>query len=417
MRIAIIGGGTSGVVSAWLLDSAHEVTLFERDSVLGGNIRTLGGNVPCKSLASETKLDAGVVEFDQLHFRKVHHLFASLGVETASVPITTGLFLADQSSWHAPDRLMREFPNWPQRLYQQLRHWPLARSRRTFFRRTSDLSHQQLRNARIGELVEDDAFGIWIQMLLMYAYSIPFHRCRDIGANLAVPVLRRFLTGSDWTRVIGGTWTYVERILDLLKARVRRSTSIDKVDRKRDGVTLHFDRLSETFDAVVIAVTPEQILKLLANPSRDEQRRFRAWRANEATTTVHRDTGIYERRAIRYFSEFDLFETASGRHGYNAYLNRLSGLPTNSPPHYSLAFGLEGEIDPRLVIHQQPHITPLYTVESLRWRDEILAANGENRTWYAGAWLGDGLQEGAVESAERVALALGGRSITSPQPA
>jgi len=48
------------------------------------------------------------------------------------------------------------------------------------------------------------------------------------------------------------------------------------------------------------------------------------------------------------------------------------------------------------------------------WLDKtavVLCANGGNRIWYAGAWLGDGLQEGAVASAERVAVALGGRAI------
>ena len=45
----------------------------------------------------------------------------------------------------------------------------------------------------------------------------------------------------------------------------------------------------------------------------------------------------------------------------------------------------------------------LYATESFRYRDEVVATNGENHTYHAGAYLGDGLHEGAITSALRVA--------------
>ncbi len=47
MEVAIIGGGAAGMVTARLLDDAHEVTVLEREAVLGGHVRTLGGNLRC----------------------------------------------------------------------------------------------------------------------------------------------------------------------------------------------------------------------------------------------------------------------------------------------------------------------------------------------------------------------------------
>ena len=57
MRIAIIGGGSAGLVTAHLLDGVHEVTLFEREPILGGHVRTLNRNVAC-DLDPELILDA-----------------------------------------------------------------------------------------------------------------------------------------------------------------------------------------------------------------------------------------------------------------------------------------------------------------------------------------------------------------------
>ena len=109
-------------------------------------------------------------------------------------------------------------------------------------------------------------------------------------------------------------------------------------------------------------------------------------------------------------TEFDLFRTAAGERGYNAWLNRIAGAPANGPS-YGLAHLLDGEIAVRHVLARVDHEVPRYTVDAVRWRDEVVAHQGEHDTWFAGAWLGDGLHEGAVRSASDVAEALGGASI------
>ena len=104
---------------------------------------------------------------------------------------------------------------------------------------------------------------------------------------------------------------------------------------------------------------------------------------------------MYDRYGIRKLSEFDFFETDHGW-GYNASSNQLCGI---SSPEYSLAFQLEESIAKKDIIHIQKHHTPLYTVESFRYRDEVIETNGQNNTYHAGAYLGDGLHEGAITSA------------------
>ena len=64
MRIAVIGGGASGMVTAYLLDQqGHHVTVFERQPILGGHIRTLNKNVAPNHSNCDEILENGVLEF------------------------------------------------------------------------------------------------------------------------------------------------------------------------------------------------------------------------------------------------------------------------------------------------------------------------------------------------------------------
>ena len=51
------------------------------------------------------------------------------------------------------------------------------------------------------------------------------------------------------------------------------------------------------------------------------------------------------------------------------------------------------------VLERQRHHTPRYTARAVASIDEIKAGNGRNNTYHAGAYLYNGLHEGAIQSA------------------
>ena len=48
MNVAVVGGGISGMISWYLLQRQHEVTVFEAGSYLGGHTATVDVNVEGK---------------------------------------------------------------------------------------------------------------------------------------------------------------------------------------------------------------------------------------------------------------------------------------------------------------------------------------------------------------------------------
>ena len=416
MKIAIVGGGAAGMVSAYLLSGHHALTVFEADDVLGGNVRTLGGNVRCDALEDGLALDAGVIEFDELKFRALSKLLDELKIERVEAPGTTAMYLRDGRCFRSRGNIRLGVRGGGARLAAFTRLLGLLPAQRRFQRRlraaaSCAATKVELYGRSMGDFLDDGVHGTWLRMLLMYAYSIDYRFTDDIPAALGVPTLAAFTGDNRWTAIRGGSYSYIQRIVESMEAEIRLRTPVAGLSRTSGGVevTLATGEIAR-FDAVVIATTPERVLELLRDPSPEERRRFAGWEAHTARTVVHRDTGPYERRGLEYYSEFDLFETEEGA-GYNVYLNRLAGLPRDHPSHYFLAFELDSEIDPALILHVQHHRTPSYSTIAVRHREEVIRTNGENETFYAGAWLGDGLHEGAVQSAVRVSERLGGRTL------
>ncbi len=404
MKVAIIGGGASGLVTAYLLDKqGHDVTVFEKQPILGGHIRTLNQNLKSVHPDCQEFLEGGVLEFP-VAFLNFLALMKELEVELESVEIGSGLFLQDGRHYLSADAIQKNFSGIP-RLIEYLRLDTLyARSAgfwvKIQFPEMQDFYDQPLSQHLRGSGVRN----CWLKLLTMYSYSMSFALMDDFPAELAIPVLRSYIF-VDWVRIKGGVYSYIAKILERFKGEVFLNVEISKISRVGTAIHLQLsDGVTQTFDRVVFATPPDQVLKLLADPTDLETQRFSAWKENHECTVLHTDSSMYTRHGIQQPSEFDFFQTEKDW-GYNAYLNNLCGI--SSSVKYGLAFHLEDWIAKDKILQVVEHHTPLYTVDAFHYRDEIVRTNGENNTYHVGAYLGDGLHEGAIASAMRVAQLIG----------
>lgn len=404
MRIAIVGGGASGMVTAYLLDKqGHDVIVFERQSTLGGHIRTLNKNVQPNQSDCNEILENGVLEFPTV-FHNFIALMEELGVELEPVNMGSGMFFRNGSHFLSGVTIQKNFTG-IRRLIEYLRLDTLYASSVGLWLRTRFAHLQDFYNQSLSQYLKRPCTrNTWLKLLVMYSYSMPLELIDDFPAELAMPVLRDDVA-VNWVSIKGGVYSYIEKILARFRGEVLLNADIDQIFRSSDAVKIvRTTGEIQKFDKVVFATPPDQVMALLADPTDAEIKRFSAWKANYATTLLHTDSSIYNRYGIQQPSEFDFFETKS-RWGYNSCLNQICDI--SSPPNYFLSFQLEELIARDRIIHIQEHHTPLYTTESFRYRDEVVATNGENNTYHAGAYLGDGLHEGAIASAFRVAQLVG----------
>jgi predicted NAD/FAD-binding protein len=368
---------------------------------LGGNIRTLNKNVTGVNLDSNLVLDNGVIEFQQDYFPNFHKLMNALNVKMVQGKTSSELFFADGRCYKSGAGIIHHCKGMKERVMEIWKTLPVLRGYLLFLLSAFKAKPEKLRNQPISVYLNGEIYAVWLKMLLMYAYSMPYQKIADFPAEIAIPLLRHSSMFTKWDSVQGGVYTYIEKILEQFDGKIHRDTNIQMIRRTETGVVITMANSDNVlFDKVVFAVTPEQVLKILGDASDDEKRRFGAWKENKIETIIHTDISFYKHFGVSYYSEFDVFQTDThGHYGYNAYLNRLYGIDPNKYPHYSLAYNLGQRVNPDKIIHRQHHNTPLYSVAAIRYRDEVIATNGENNTYHAGAYLGEGLHEGAISSA------------------
>src|SRR5512136_2014669 len=76
MRIAIVGGGISGLVCAFLLNEGHDIVLFEANDYIGGHTHTIDVTLG----TNRYPVDTGFIVFNEITYPNFLKLIRRLGV-------------------------------------------------------------------------------------------------------------------------------------------------------------------------------------------------------------------------------------------------------------------------------------------------------------------------------------------------
>ncbi|MEO0549582.1 MAG: FAD-dependent oxidoreductase [Pseudomonadota bacterium] len=415
MKIAIIGGGASGLSAAYLLQNAHEVHVFERAPLLGGHVRTLNGNVASGVIPSGVAVEMGVLGFHKASYPNFHNLMTHLGVELGVGQPTSSLYRSGEYFPSLPEGLMSlatvfnvlRSPSYGKRISQL----------RSAYRETFKplLDHDVAKDAALKDLLRGPKHvQNFVQSLAALAFSTPYDQAGDLPSSMVVPYLRAIRGGRepDWSYVRGGVYRYMEALLKDARFEARVGVGDVKLRRENEQVQLQADGQEQTFDTAVIATSPGQVAAIVQDQDETERQWFGDWSDQGFGITAHTDMSIYGRYAATQKTPMDLFVNHNGKaRGYNTYMNGFYGLDSSTP--YSFAHGLDGLIDPSQVLDKISHTVPVYSVAAMAQRDAVRRHNGYRQIYYAGAYLGNGLHEGAISSAMVVSELLGGLRISS----
>jgi predicted NAD/FAD-binding protein len=403
VRIAVIGSGVAGLVSAHLLDPHHEVTVYEAEDRIGGHVHTVDVETEQGRLA----IDTGFIVHNQKTYPKFLALLARLGVETQASDMSFGVSCE------------RTGIEWGSRglgsIFAQRRN--LVRP--AFLRMARDVVrfNRECRALLEGEekvSLRDYVAGSGYSRELVDLYLVPMGAAECPAATFARFFHNHGLltTSPDvlWRVVQGGSRTYVDALVAGLRGEVRTATPVHAV--VRDGRTPKVVTAGESrsFDRVVLAVHADQALALLRDPTVAERQVLSAIRFQPNDAVLHTDARVMPDRTRAWASwNYRIPRDPSDRVLVTYDMSRLQSL--DHPERWLVTLNPGDRIDPERVHGRFAYDHPVFDGSAIAAQEAHAQVDGNGGVHFCGAYWGHGFHEDGVQSAVRVVDAIGGDTL------
>ena len=403
MRIAVIGAGISGLVTAYLLSESHDIVVYEANDYIGGHTRTI--DVPVKGRTYA--VDTGFIVFNENTYPNFMTLMQKLGVYWQHASMSFSVQCDKTGLYFCPSSLKS--------LFAQRKNL----FRPSFYRMLADA----LRFRReASELIETDDYGMTLQTYLenkRYSASfidnfiIPMGgaiwsadplKFREFPARYLVEFFNNHgilntRNQPQWLVIKGGSREYIEPLTRSFREKIHLNTPVTSVRRFEDKVEI-ITAKGDTgfFDQIVLAVHSDQALEMLADPTDLERDILGVIPYQENLAVLHTDASLLPPKSVVWASwNYHIPKEEKGRVALTYDMNILQTL--DAPEEFCVTLNMPETINPDKIIESLVYHHPVYDPRSLQARRSQHELNGQNRTYYCGAYWGYGFHEDGVNSA------------------
>jgi predicted NAD/FAD-binding protein len=410
-RIAVIGGGISGMAAAHLLAADHAVVLFEAEPRLGGHARTV-----MAGKRGDQPVDTGFIVFNKVNYPHLLGLFDRLDVPVVESDMSFGASIGGGRLEYGLKSM--------DALFAQRRNALNPR----FLRMLRDILRFNARAVQaaqdpgitIGQLLEQLGTGPWfrdhyILPLSAAIWSTPCERIMDFPAQALIRFFENHALMSvngqhQWYTVKGGSVEYVRRLQAAMLAEgvdIRLGAPVAGVRREGGGVLVRAEGGEwEPFDEVIFATHSDDTLRLLADPSPAERAALGAVRYQPNEAVLHSDPSVMPKHR-QVWSSWVYVEPAGPkpeRIDLTYWMNSLQPIPQDDPLFVTL--NSNHPIREDLIHDVVTFRHPVYDLAAQAAKTAIRTMNGTLGTWFCGAWMRNGFHEDGFASAVDVVQAM-----------
>ena len=403
MRIAIIGGGVSGLVSAYLLNEDHDIVLFEANDYIGGHTHTIDVTLGDRRYA----VDTGFIVFNEVTYPNFPKLLGRLGVEYQPSIMTFSVKSERDGVEYGAHNLNSLFAQRKNLLdpsfYRMIRD--IFRFRREFSR----LLEEEPPEGGLAPFLRSRGYSrrfidYFIVPLGSSLWSADPQRMDDFPLATFV----RFFANHgflqiknpiEWKVIKGGSARYVDKLIEPFRGKIRLGAPVRSVTRHPDEAEVRLDGgIVERFDHVVLAVHSDQALAMLSDPTPAERETLGAIPYQENLTMLHTDTRILpDRRRIWSSWNYCIPREQLNRAVITYDMSILQSL--RGPEEFLVTLNRPEVIARDRIIGTYDYHHPVYTTAAPAAQKRHGEISGVNRTHYAGAYWGYGFHEDGVNGA------------------
>ncbi|PPR91994.1 hypothetical protein GOBAR_AA28692 [Gossypium barbadense] len=397
MKIAVIGGGISGVVSAYTLAKAGaDVVLYEKEEYLGGHSKTVHFD--------GVDLDLGFMVFNRVTYPNMMELFESLGIdmEPSDMSLSVSLNEGKGCEWGSRNGLSGLFAKNPTSSILTFGKCleKFSSSRMMLLERVMDFSAFSIlsfcRNHHLLQLFGRPQWMTVRWRSHCYVNKVaPF--CIQIHWYMQIDVSSRHFIFAV------GLLTKCNQVREELESRgcqIRTGCEVHSVLSDAEGCTvLSGDDSQELYQGCIMAVHAPDALRLLGNQATyDESTVLGAFQYVYSDIYLHRDKNLMPKNPAAW-SAWNFLGSTDKNVSLTYWLNVLQNLGETSLP---------------FLVTLNPDYTPQHTL--LKWRTghpvpsvaatkaslQLDRIQGKRGIWFCGAYLGYGFHEDGLKFTSEV---------------
>ena len=410
MKIAIIGSGISGLTAAHLLCKDFDITVFEANDYIGGHTHTHDLEIEKKNW----RIDSGFIVYNEKTYPNFIKLLKKLKVATQKTSMGFSVKVPDTGLEYSGGSLNSLFaqrlnlfrPSFLIMIKDILKFNRIAISELEAIERTTTINDFLKKHKFSSQFIDN-----YIIPMGAAIWSTSASKTIEMPAAFYIRFFKnhgllQIFNRPQWFVISGGSKSYIKKIVEGYKDKVKLSTPVKKVRRDDNGVDVFFGEKgsSEKFDKVIFATHSDQALRLLEEPSQEEIDILGALPYQKNEAILHTDSGILPKKKKTWSSWNFLNVNKSSPVSLTYNMNILQSLETKID--FLVTLNGSGAIDPKKIIKKILYHHPLFTIDGIEAQKKKHQISGVNNTFYCGAYWGNGFHEDGVNSAIDVSNSL-----------
>jgi predicted NAD/FAD-binding protein len=412
-KIAVIGSGISGLLSAYLLARRHDVSVYEAASVIGGHTATKTVTVAGEDFA----VDTGFIVFNNRTYPNFIKLLEQLNVPYQPTDMGFSVCCRATQFEYSGTSINGVFAQ--RKNIFSIAHWRMLNEIVRFNKACTQLYQADTIPAGVtlGDYLQAQGYSErFRRFYILPMVSAIWSSGLETAAAMPLVFFVRFFHNHglltitqqpQWYTIKGGSHQYLAPLTQSYNDKIYTDCAISAVRRTDEGVVLTSARFGDQlFDEVIFACHSDQALKLLADPSAAEYDILSAIPYKENDVVLHSDTRFLPASTRAWASwNYLLLDHTEDSTALTYNMNILQRL--KAPVTFCVSVNAGEGIDTQKIYGCYRYSHPMFTLGSIAAQARWSEISGVNRTHFCGAYWRNGFHEDGVVSAIRVAQSLG----------
>ena len=202
-----------------------------------------------------------------------------------------------------------------------------------------------------------------------------------------------------WYTVENRSKTYVDKIINQISGEYFKNYNINKIIRSDLGVKVFYGEENEFFDydKVIIATHADEALKIIENPTIDEESILKNFKYRENTAVIHFDKSIMPKNKNAWCSwNSSMMKDNIKKTSVTYWLNQLQNLKINKDIFLTINPYREIPIDK--IFKKVKFTHPYYDAQALLNQSQLYKIQNKKNTLFCGSYFGYGFHEDGINS-------------------